>query len=108
MTAYDPGHLSTNVLSSVPNRTCFTNYFLHYKLNERHPLRIQNMNRSRTEWTSWLQFQQKTNYNSENFDYVENNWNHFVKDATHFFGYDITAHSEFLEILQEGQREYYD
>lgn len=84
MTAYDPGHLSTNVL--------------------RQPLRIQNMNRSKTEWTSWLELQQKTNYNSETFNYVDNNWNHFVKDATHFFGYDITSHSEFLEILREGQQ----
>lgn len=83
VTAYDPGHLSDNVL--------------------KHPLPFPNMNRSREDWRSWLLEKERDTYNPNTFDNVTNNFNHFVKDAASFFGYDLSQHPEFNDILNEGK-----
>merc|ERR1712168_1190784 len=82
VTAYDPGHLSEHVLKK--------------------PLQFQNMNISQAEWRDWL-VEKERYYNPNTFDNVSNNFNHFVRDAASFFGYDLCQHDEFRDILNEGK-----
>jgi len=83
VTAYDPGHLSEHVL--------------------REPLQFQNMNISQAEWQKWLNAKKQSDYNPSTFDNVSNNFNHFVRDAASFFGYDLCQHDDFRDILNEGK-----
>ena len=69
----------------------------------REPLQFQNMNISRAEWHKWLKEKEQSDYNPNTFDNVSNNFNHFVRDAASFFGYDLCQHDEFRDILNEGK-----
>ena len=60
------------------------------------------MNISQAEWRKWLEEKQQY-YNPATFDNVSNNFNHFVRDAASFFGYDLCQHDEFRDILNEGK-----
>ena len=68
----------------------------------RKPLQFQNMNISQAEWRDWL-VEKERYYNPNTFDNVSNNFNHFVRDAASFFGYDLCQHDEFRDILNEGK-----
>ena len=68
----------------------------------REPLQFPNMNISQAEWRKWLEEKQQY-YNPSTFDNVSNNFNHFVRDAASFFGYDLCQHDEFRDILNEGK-----
>ena len=68
----------------------------------RKPLQFQNMNISQAEWRDWL-VEKERYYNPNTFDNVSNNFNHFVRDAASFFGYDLCQHHEFRDILNEGK-----
>ena len=61
------------------------------------------MNISQTEWRDWLRNGEERYYNRDTFDNVSNNFNHFVRDAASFFGYDLCQHDEFRDILNEGK-----
>jgi len=61
------------------------------------------MNISQVEWQEWLDEKKRTDYNPNTFDNVSNNFNHFVRDAASFFGYDLCQHYEFRDILNEGK-----
>ena len=60
------------------------------------------MNISQAEWQNWLKEKERY-YNPSTFDNVSNNFNHFVRDAASFFGYDLCQHYEFRDILNEGK-----
>lgn len=61
------------------------------------------MNISRAEWQNWLKEKEQSVYNPNTFDNVSNNFNHFVRDAASFFGFDLCQHDDFRNILNEGK-----
>ena len=58
---------------------------LHKKISK-DPLRISNLNRSQSEWAEWVAEQKNGEFKAEKFDFTNHNWNHFTREAAHFFG----------------------